>query len=267
MASARSSRSGGCRCRTPIRRPKPPPTNLASRSTSGSVRPARWCSCGTSCRRSRCSPIPLFLVVLRLDAAPRRGAGLVTRGRATAWGRRASSSRWRATTATCCSTSSALACQCSASSRRPTSPPWRGTSGTFRPSVEFFGRDLAARLVAEGRRADVHARSERHGARPRSERLHERDRDDAGARWRRGDRSAVRARHGRAHRVRHDLSRASLLLLRARRRAARPPSRSRARAGRARPDSRRVSSFVHQHAASATATRPSSCCARRRRSG
>ena len=65
----------------------------------------------------------------------------------------ASSSSSPATTATCCGTSSSAASRRSASSPPRTSPRPRARRAS-RPR-RFFGRELAARLVAEGRRADL----------------------------------------------------------------------------------------------------------------
>ena len=57
-------------------------------------------------------------------------------------------------TATCSSTSWSAGSRRSASSPPPTSPRWRASKGS-RPIVEFFGRELARRLAAEGRVADL----------------------------------------------------------------------------------------------------------------
>ena len=66
----------------------------------------------------------------------------------------ASSSRSRATTATCSQYYRAPACRCSASSPRGTSRRWPRSAGSRR-SPSSSTPALAARLVAEGRRADV----------------------------------------------------------------------------------------------------------------
>ena len=128
---------------------------------------------------------------------------------------------------------------------------------------EFFGRDLAARLVAEGRRADVLLGLNVMAHVPDLNGVM----SGIATMLAPGGVAVIEVPYVRdmVERTEFDtiLSRASLLLLRARRRVARPPSRSRARAGRAR--SRFTAGlFVCSSArASATATRPSSCCARR----
>ena len=106
--------------------------------------PPETCSATTSTSRpspTRCCGTP--------QHARRRA-----RRRAAISARRASWSRSPATTATCSATIGSAGCRSSASSRRETSRRSREERGI--PTIaEFFGTDLAERLVGEGTRADV----------------------------------------------------------------------------------------------------------------
>ena len=148
------------------------------------------------------------------DAIVRHAEANVARAdrRAPARACKASSSSWRAMTAICCTTTRPPGSACWASIPRP------GRSAAARDKgIEtlqaFFGLELAAQLAAGGRRADViHANNVL---------AHVADtngfvagiaallKDDG----RRGDRGALCPRPDRPRRVRHDLSRASLLFL------------------------------------------------------
>ena len=96
-----------------------------------------------------------------------RRRALRARGGTARW------SSWPATTATCSSTSSSAAYPRWESSPRPTSRRRPGNRG-IETVVEFFGRSLASRLVAEGREADLLIANNVLAARPRPERLRRR---------------------------------------------------------------------------------------------
>ena len=156
----------------------------------------------------------LLLVVLRHDAAPRRGARRRADRRARPRRRRASSSRSPATTATCSRLPARAACRCSASSRRANiADVGRGAQGI--PTVaEFFGSDARRAARRRGRRAPTC--STRNNVLAHVADLNgfvARHRDAAEDDGRRGDRGAVRQGPARPLRVRHDLPRAPLLLL------------------------------------------------------
>ena len=126
----------------------------------------------------------------------------------------------RATTATCCSTTSqrgvpVLGIEPAAQHRR------RSREERGIPTLaEFFGATLAERLAGEGTPRRRVPRQQRAGARRRPERLRRGHRDACSSRRRRrGHRGALRQGHDRPLRVRHDLPRAPLLLLADRARA------------------------------------------------
>ena len=160
-----------------------------------------------------------FSSYLRELAAARAGLRRDDDRAARARRRRARWSRSPATTATCCSTSSSAACRCSGSSRPRTSP--RG--GRARdPDARRFLRQRDGQRAASPRASPPTCVARQQRARPRArpERL------------RRGRDDPAQARTGMAtiefphllrlierHRVRHDLPRALLVLLAARRRA------------------------------------------------
>ena len=79
--------------------------------------------------------------------------------------------------------------------------------------VEFFGRELASRLVAEGRQADLLVGEQRVRPRSRPQRLHRRHAAIAGAARRDHDRVPSSGAADRGEPVRHHLPRALLLLL------------------------------------------------------
>ena len=109
--------------------------------------------------------LPLLLVVLRraAPAQPRERAAAHRRSRGL--GPRASSSRSRATTATCSRTSPSSASRCSASTRRPTRPRPPTPAGV--PTLAaFFGVGARRRAGGGGQARRRHHRQQRDGARP-----------------------------------------------------------------------------------------------------
>ena len=167
--------------------------------------------------------------------------------------RRARSSRSPATTATCCSTSSSAACRCSASSRRRTSPRRRSSGGHPDARSRSSARRPPSALRGRGRRRRPRGRQQR--ARPRAgpERLRRRAARSCSSP------SGVATfefphllRLIERQPVRHDLPRALLVLLAARRAAG---------VRRARPRLVRRRGAAH-----ATAARCASTCATTRRS-
>ena len=174
------------------------------------ARPARLRAAGRPHLRRG---VPVLLVVLRRVLPPRRrrtSTELDRRPRARPV--RRSSSRSRATTATCCATSSPPASGRSASTRRRARrrPPRRSAC---RRSSASSASSRRRRSRAEHGPADVIVAN--------NVMAHVPDLNDfvggfadAARRRRRADgREPVRARPGRARRVRHDLPRALLLLL------------------------------------------------------
>ena len=175
-------------------------------AASRSPRRCRPSSCSASTSTSRRSPTRCSAhardIVERLIARARRSAPT------------ASPSRSRATTATCCRTTRRRASRCSASSRPRNIAQVAPRSAASRRSCEFFGDDLARAAARRGRARRRHPRQQRARPRARPERL------------RRGHRDAAQADDGVAVievpyvkdlieqlRVRHDLSRAPVLLL------------------------------------------------------
>ena len=100
----------------------------------------------------------------------------------------------------------------SGSSRRPTSPAAARERG-IETIVRFFGRELAAELVAAGRRADLLVANNVLAHVPDLNDFVARDRDRAGAGRRGDDRVPAPAAPDRGQPVRHDLPRALLVLL------------------------------------------------------
>ena len=96
----------------------------------------------------------LLLVVLGLLGRGTPSASSRTRSSGWVSGRTRSSSRWRATTATCCSTASPAASGRSGSSRPPTSPRWPGHEGC-RPRSSSSERTRGPRSPLRTARADL----------------------------------------------------------------------------------------------------------------
>ncbi len=80
--------------------------------------------------------IPLFLIVLRPDAAPRQRRRRKNISRNSAWARKATSWKSPATTVICCKILWRQKSPASALNRLPTSPRWRGKKGS-RPWWNF----------------------------------------------------------------------------------------------------------------------------------
>ena len=155
--------------------------------------------------------LPLLLVVLGRAAARTRASTRSSSSRRAGSGPAASWSRSPRTTAICCATSSRPACRCSASTRRRAGR--RGRGGGVPTLREFFGSELARRLRAEGRRADVIVANNVLAHTPDPDEPRRGHGDPARRRRHRDDREHYVARPGRQPRVRHDLPRALLVLL------------------------------------------------------
>ena len=151
-AASRSCRSARRRWPTPSSRPSAlDEPEAGSRSTSPSARRAPWCRSSRRCRRRSCSSTTTSTSRRSPTSCSRHSrdhaAGLIEQpGPRARQPRRRARQQRRLPAAR---TSSSTASRCSASIRprtRPT-PPTRPAS---RRCAEFFGVDLAARLVAEG---------------------------------------------------------------------------------------------------------------------
>ena len=260
------------RWRTPIRgrrtspRPEPRfPLDLVrcptARSCRSPNRAARACCFATTsiCRRTR-----------RRCCEHARVAGRAPDRRARARRPTASPSRSRATTAISCSTTCAPACPCSASSRRATSP--RSPSA----SAASHGRRVLRRRAGGASCAAT-------GARPTSSTrnnvlAHVADLNGFVEGFRccspttacSSSESPYLGTFVRARRVRHDLSRAPLLLLADRARPPVPPPRPRHRGLRAARDPRRLAAHLRpsrRRWRPRRAARRARCSRRRRRLG